>query len=123
MTINEAIAVFDAEVPNQYSRTEKIKWLDACDRDIYENIILPRQGAEMINFNGYCDDSVGDTQLLVLEPYTDIYRFWLEAQVDFSNREHSAFNNAMTMYAQYYSNFTNAYFRKHSQRRTGGMYV
>ncbi len=123
MTIDEAIAEFDMQVPNQYSREEKIGWLDTCDRDIYENIILQRKDAHKVDFNGYDENTNGSTELIVNKPYTDIYRFWLEAQVDFSNREHTAFNNAMTMYMQWYNNFANAYFRKHAQLSTGGMYV
>lgn len=123
MTIDEAIADFDAQVPNQYSRLEKIKWLDACDRDIFENVISHREGAEVTSFSGYDENTAGDTELLVSSPYADVYRYWLEAQVDFSNREHSAFNNAMMMYQQYCSSFANFYCRRHRQLKTGGMYV
>jgi F0F1-type ATP synthase gamma subunit len=114
ITINDAISYFDAQCPNQYSQEEKIKWLSELDEQIYNDVIALREGADNIEFNGYDNDSL-NTELLVETPYTEIYRYWLEKSVDFSNREITAMNNAIAMYNNYLDDYTSWYNRQHKK--------
>lgn len=58
-------------------------------------------------FNGYDDNTSGETVLLVPSMFKDIYRYWLEKNVDINNREIGAANNAIaafdTAYEDYYA--------------------
>ena len=113
ITLNEAITYFDAQCPNQYSREEKIRWISELDEQIYENIIKERENPDADEFNGYDENTDGNTPLLVPSLYKEIYRYWLEKSVDYNNREIGAYNNAMQMYQTYYDNYFAWYNRNH----------
>ncbi len=113
ITLGNAINYFDEQVPNQYSSDDKIKWISELDQIIYDRIIKDRipnpQG-----FNGYDTNTSLSTELLVDEPYTEIYRFWMEKNVDFANREINSYNNAAMMYQTYFDNFF-AYYNRNNR--------
>lgn len=113
ITLDEAITYFDEQCPNQYSREEKIRWISELDEQIYENIISTRENPAVTEFDGYDDDTSGDTVLLVPSLYKEMYRYWLEKSVDYNNREIGAYNNAMAMYQTYYENYFAWYNRNH----------
>ena len=115
MTINDAISYFDEQCPNQYSTEDKIKWLNEIDLRIWQDIIEPRL-QERAEFTPYNNDDL-NREMLVTEPYTELYRYWLEKSIAFSNRETTAFNNAMVMFNTYYDSFFGYYNRKHRKRK------
>ena len=115
MTIHEAIAEVDALKPNTYGEKEKICWLSRLDSRIYEQIICTHEyneGEEEVEFNGYGEDD-GETELLVGQPYDEMYIHWLEAQIDYNNMEYDNFNNANVVFESVYSSFRNAYNQSH----------
>ena len=115
MTVIEAINEIDLLKPNQYGMPEKIKWLSRLDRRIYEQIILTHEyneGEEPVVFDGY-DESDAETELLVGEPYDEIYVHWLGAQIDFSNLEYDGFNASNAMFESVFTQFRRAYNQSH----------
>ena len=84
MKISEAIAEVDAAKINTYSVEQKIKWLNRLDTRIYNQIILTHHyndGEDPVVFDGY-DVGDEDTELIVGEPYAEMYVRWLEGQID-----------------------------------------
>lgn len=67
---------------------------------------------EELVFNGYTEDDI-DKQLLVGEPYDEIYALWLSAQIDWNNMEYESFNNTNAMYESVYNSFRNAFNATH----------
>lgn len=65
------------------------------------------------DFNGYADDTDGETVLIVPSMYKDIYRYWLEKNVDINNREIGAANNAMALFEAAYDDYYAYYNRNH----------
>ncbi len=65
-----------------------------------------------MTFDGY-DTTDEDTELIVGEPYAEMYVRWLEAQMDYSNMEYDAFNNCNAVFESIYSSFRNAYNQSH----------
>lgn len=117
ITINDAISYFDTQCPNQYSTEDKIKWLNEIDLRIWQEIIAPRlQKAH--EFQPYNNDDL-NREMLVTEPYTELYRYWLEKSVAFANRETASFNNAMIMFNTYYDGFLGYYNRNHRVKQNG----
>lgn len=113
MKILEAITKIDTLKPNTYTQTEKIKWLSTLDGIVKKEIIDTHEGAEGIVFNGYDDNTELDTELLVSDPYSDVYLRYLEAQIDYANGEYGKYNNSMSMYNTAYSTFERFYNRTH----------
>ena len=113
MTINEAIEKIDTLKHNTYTQPEKIAWLSKLDGMIKRLVIDTHEGAENITFNGYTADTPTDTELLVGEPFDEIYIKWLEAQIDYTNGEYYKYNNSVMMYNTAYEAFENYYNRNH----------
>lgn len=117
MTISEAIAICDAQKPNSYSDADKIRWLSDLDGMIQSEIIDTHEteaGAGEA-FAGYDPDAadVGETILLVPEPYADLYVKYLFSQIDFANAEFARYNNSAMLYNTAYQAYANYYHRTH----------
>jgi hypothetical protein len=93
-----------------------VRWLSQLDGKIKNDIIDTHEGGEDIVFNGYGADTPTDTKLLVPFPYDDMYRHWLEAQIDYVNGEYTRYNNSMTMFNAAYSEYEHYYNRTHKPK-------
>lgn len=113
MTLIEAINGIDAVKPNTYDQSEKIRWLSQLDGKIKAEIIDTHEGGDAVVFNGYTEDTPLDTVLLVAAPYDDIYLLWLEAKIDYANKEYGKYNNSSSMYNNAYSDYWKYYNRTH----------
>lgn len=112
MTIIELITDVDAMKPNGYEQIYKIQWLSQLDGRIKDEIIDTHEGGEDVTFNGYDASTPISTELLVPHPYDDVYRYWLEAQIDYANGEYTKYNNSMAMFNEAYSAYSR-YYNKH----------
>lgn len=113
MTLREAINKIDNQKPNAFSQDEKIEWLSRLDGRVVDEIISTHEGAEDIDFKGYDKDTDLDTNLLVNEPYDDLYLRWLETMIDYTNNEYGRYNNSLLMFRTSYGEFANWYNRTH----------
>lgn len=123
MTIFEAIARTDELKSNTYDQKIKVEWLSRLDWLIKHQIIDTHQGGEAVRFAGYGQDTDLHTELLVPEPYDEIYLRWLEAQIDYHNGEIDRYNVAITMYNAAYENYTNYYARTHKPLPKGSRFL
>ena len=112
MTIHEAIHKIDSLKHNTYSQEDKLQWLSRLDAMVKTHILDTHQG-QTAPFTGYGEDTDPNTELLVPEPYAEIYLRWLEAQMDYHNGEYGKYNNAMDMFQAAYRGFENYYNRTH----------
>lgn len=112
MTIREAIERTDVLKPNGFEKAEKLRWLAELDGKIYREIMLTHHGAPA-DFVDYGPDTDGDTQLLVVFPYDDLYISWLTAQIDLNNREIVSYNNSIAMFNAKYADYNRYYNRTH----------
>lgn len=113
MTIMEAINRIDAVKPNSYPQGEKIRWLNAIDGMVKSKIIDTHEGGNMVAFYGYTDETPLATKLLVPAPYDEMYLFWLESKIDYSNGETGRYNNSVSMFNSAYEEFERYYNRTH----------
>ena len=118
MTIIEAINKIDVLKPNNYTHTDKIKWLSNLDGVIKKEIIDTHEGDAEIIFNGYDDNTPIEQELLVPAPYDDLYIKWLETQIDYNNAEYGKYNNSSMAYNTAYSAFERYYNRTHMPKKT-----
>lgn len=113
MTLIEAINRIDTLKPNTYGQETKMYWLSNLDGIIFEKIIKTHEGAEISEFEGYTSETPMDTKLIVSAPHDDIYIKWLEAQIDYANREYDKYNNSLLAYNDAYAEFERHYNRTH----------
>lgn len=123
MTIIEAINKVDELKPNNYTQTEKIGWLNTLDKLVKRTVLdLYEDADEYAAFTGYSSETDPSTELLVPEPYDEMYIYWLESKIDYSNREYSSFNNSSTRYIDTMREFSNDYNRNHMPKGTTNKY-
>ena len=121
MTIIEAINRIDDAKPNQYTQSDKVRWLSALDGIVHDEILAvhetdSHEGEDAGAFAGYDDSTDLSTALLVPPPYDEVYVRWLEAQIDYTNGEYARYNNSIAMYNAAYSTFARFYNRTHMPR-------
>ena len=113
MKISEAISRLDSMKHNTYTQSDKIAWLSRLDAMVKKHIIDTHEGSEKVTFTGYDDSTDLQTELLVPEPFDEVYLRWMEAQIDYANGEYDKYNNAMDMFDTAYTGYRNYYNRTH----------
>ena len=113
MRIREAIDRIDSLKHNTYSNSDKIAWLSRLDSMVKKQIIDSHEGADQVSFSAYDDSTDIGTELLVPEPFDEMYMRWLEAQIDYANGEYGKYNNSILMFNTSYEDYVNYYNRTH----------
>lgn len=133
MTPNKAIEIVDRLKPNSYGDEDKLRWINELDGMVkrlvfgwddrykaqleaqYESGVLTKeQYDEFINKTKpyvYPDDM--NTELLVADPFDDVYTLFLEAKIDYYNREYGNYNNSAMMFEAQFSEYRKDYIRNH----------
>ena len=126
MTLIQAVNEADNLKPNMYELPEKIKWLSRLDQRIFEEVLLMHElsdeekepfmveidGKRIFSFCAY-NENDQEKELIVQEPYDEMYVHWLSAQIDWNNREYAGFNATNAVFEATYTAFRNAFNRTH----------
>ena len=112
MTPNKAIEIVDSLKPNSYSEEDKLRWINELDGMVQRLVF--QNDEDKIKQYVYPDDM--DKKLLILPPFDDVYTLFLEAKIDYHNREYANYNNSATMFEAQYSEYKKAYIREHMAR-------
>lgn len=116
MKILEAITQLQSVKPNQYDDETHIRWLSDLDGLIFNEIIRWHEGTDEVKHGPYSTEDL-DTELMVQEPYADVYIKYLAAQVDFFNAEVARYNNSMIMFNVALSTYADWYNRTHQPKQ------
>lgn len=111
MTPNKAIEIIDSLRPNSYSEEDKLRWINELDGMVQRLVF---QNDEIIQYQ-YSDDM--DRELMIPAPFDDSYTLFLEAKIDYYNREYANYNNSATMFEAQFAEFKKAYIREHPAKR------
>lgn len=98
MTIDTAIKKTDDLMPNSVEQRDKVSWLSMLDGMVYRDIWTRHAGLCEREFDRYTPDTPVDTELLIPEPYDEIYRWFLEMHICDVNGEVQKYNNASAKY-------------------------
>lgn len=118
MTIQEVISEADKLNPNTIDEGQKIKWLNDIESTIYIEVVLPREGSELVeepNISADCDYS---HKLIASAPYDRLYVEYILSKIDFTNREFDSYNNTANQFNQSYKEFAAYYNRNHMHKGT-----
>ena len=104
MNINEALALADQMKPNMMSRQTKIGFLQELDQKIYIEILLTHEHTEEQEvMPEYDTDTDEGTELLVPDPYSSLYPFWIMSRIDLLNQEIDKMNNDRALFENAYN--------------------
>lgn len=107
MTPNKAIEIIDRLKPNAYSDEDKLRWINELD-GMVQKLVFQN---ETITQYSYPEDM--DRELLVIAPFDDVYTLFLEAKIDYHNREYANYNNSAMMFESQFTEYKKAYIREH----------
>lgn len=110
MTPNKVIEIVDRLKPNSYSEEDKLRWLNELDGDVQR---LVMQLDEVKQYS-YPEDM--DKELIIPAPFNDVYALYIEARIDYHNREYANYNNSAAMFEARYSEYKKAYIREHQAK-------
>ena len=109
MTAAALIEKADALRPNHYSAEQKLSWLCRLDRQIFEELILPRNGDSTAPEAGYTEES----ELLESGAYAEeLYLAYLFAQIDLNNAEIQKYNQSASLLNAAWRALADSYNRK-----------
>lgn len=120
MKVKEMIEQVDRLTPNAYEVVDKIQWLKHLDQQIYDEVITGCEGAEKVVMGAYDIEHYDDTQLLAPDMFSDLYRWYLEAQIGKANGETARYNNALILFQSKWQEYCNWYIR-HNMPLSGGI--
>ena len=113
MKIIEAITNIDNLKHNTYSQNDKVQWLSRLDSNVKRLVIDTHEGGEEVSFAGYTAETDPNTELLVEEPFDDVYLRYLEMQIDYANGEIEKYNNSALLFNEAWNTFQKHYNRTH----------
>ena len=103
MTIQQALDQADSLKPNMMDRNMKIVFLQEIEQKIYREILLKHEHAEEQEvLPEYDADSDAATVLLVPDPYSVVYVYWLLTKIDLQNLEMDKYNNDRALFENAY---------------------
>lgn len=111
----QAIEIFDRQFENDIAEEDKLRWLFQLDEGFQNELIATHEGgSETENI----DPGDGERQLLVPNPYTDIYLYWLRCKMFLSRGEIDLYNNFLSAYMTVKEEFEREYHRTHMPKGT-----
>ncbi len=116
-SVAEIIEQYNTERPNQVDDTHKVAWLRKCERMIINETLLSHEhdledenrielkviGSTLKitnagSFEEHLDGFSMDTELLVPEPYDDLYLNYLDQRIAYNANDKARYNVASTQY-------------------------
>lgn len=136
MTPNKVIEIIDRLKPNSYSEEDKLRWINELDGMVktlvlqwdekylaeiktqYENKVITEEkyNALIEKTKPYSYPNDMDKELLISDPFDGVYALYLEAKIDFYNKEYGNYNNSAMAFEALFSEYKKDYIRKHPAR-------
>ena len=121
-TLKEIIALADELNPNAFSNDIKASWVSEAEHTVLSEIhcLAPGEIQDLFPYEAHKNDR------LTLAPGDDkIYVLYLQAMIDFSNKEYAAYNNDMTFFNESLDTYAKWYVRTHKagEALVSGMYL
>lgn len=124
MTIAQAIRQAQQQKPSTVERAQQVRWLSEVDAAAAE-LMAAYQGAPQ-PFGGYDPDGANGAdgvELLIPDPYSRLYPYYLCAQQDLVNQEFDLYANNAALYNRAWMEFRNFYNRSHLPARRTALHA
>ena len=93
MTLQEALDICDEMKPNMMKRDLKIKYITEIEQLIWAEILMRHEHTpEQETKPEYNEETDPGTVLIVPDPYSMVYIYWLMCKVDIQNQEDARWN-------------------------------
>ena len=93
MTLQEALDIVDEMKPNMMRRDLKIKYITEIEQLIHDEILMVHEHTpEEEEMPVYTEETDPGTELVVPDPYSMVYVYWLMTKIDIQNQEDARYN-------------------------------
>lgn len=114
MKLSEAISSADSlKRGNKFDNEIKIRWLSELDMRVADEIIRKHEDGKSFEFGGYDEQTPGETELLIPEPYTDAYIHYLHSKMDLFNNDYERYQSSTAAFYAAYQDYAAFYNREH----------
>lgn len=114
MTIQEALDMTDEMKPNMMTERLKLKYLTEIEQLIHEEIIMQHEHTIAQEQKPvYSGDTDKNTGLLIPDPYSMLYIYWLMTKIDMQNQEDGRYNVDRAQFENAYDTMADWYTRTH----------
>jgi len=107
MTPNKVIEIVDGVKPNSYDEEMKFRWINELE-GIVKQVVIQEEGFKALE---YPNDM--DTELVITAPFDNVYGLYVEAMIDYYNKELGNYNNSNAMFETRFVEYKKDYIRKH----------
>ena len=113
MKIIDAILLADASADNDIEQAVKLQWLSALDGKLAEEV-CNKHVDTAVDFRGYDETTdMKETELLVPDPWSELYPDYLEMRIYLLQKEIDRYNNAAMVYAESLRQWVNWFNKRH----------
>lgn len=113
MTLQTALDQADQMKPNMMDRQLKIAFLTEIEQLWYTEIMMNHEHDELGEIPVYTEDTDPGTELLVPDPYSNFYKYWLMMKIDEQTLEMDKQNNDAALFEQWWGTASDWYTRHH----------
>lgn len=112
MTANKVIEIIDSLRPNAYNEEMKLRWISELD-GIVQRLVIQKDEKDVVQYS-YPEDM--ERELLIPYPFDNAYALYLEAMIDYHNREYPNYNNSVQRFEALFTEYKRSYIREHPAR-------
>ena len=112
MKIKNLIAKVDRLKPNTVDDEDKFDWINQLEADVFEKVYA-RAADTTFTYEPKVWVAGMEAELLIPDSYSDIYLFYIFAQIDYLMGEITNYNNDMSMFNERFDDFAAFYRRNH----------
>ena len=114
MKLQEAVDITDDMKPNMMKRPLKFKYLTEIEQLIHQEIVMKHEHTEQQEeMPVYTEETDPETVLIVPDPYSMVYVYWLMSKIDIQNQEDARYNIDRAHFEQAYDTMSDWYTRNH----------
>lgn len=127
MKVAGMIEQYNMERPNSVEDSVKRDFLRKCEANIIENVILlyePAIGERTEEeWQDYLDEFGYDTDMILSEPFDDLYIHYLDQRIALNNNDTKRYNIATRLFDNMFLAFKQKYNREHFPKQTRKMLI
>ena len=114
MNIQQALDKVDAMLPNMMERALKIDFLTEIEQYIHNEIVMKHEHTEEQEvLPVYTEQTDPGTELIIPDPYSNLYYYYVMAKIDEQNLEFDKFNTHWALFENKYDTMSDWYTREH----------
>ena len=114
MTLQEVLDIVDEMKPNMMRRKLKMKYITEIEQLIHDEIVMKHAHTEEQETKPvYTESSDPGTVLIVPDPYSMVYVYWLMSKIDMQNQEDGRYNIDRAHFENAYNTMSDWWTREH----------